>query len=139
MSDDPTVYVKNTSEAQANLFSQITLSLSNPDPAPGTVTDKYCTIIKHPERDEWAMVWNLENRTRIHPDCPENAYDPLLVPLRDAGYVTQAEIDLVHNVIKVGRGGTLFLYPYFPNIFKVMTLTHEEAVADGWVVEDDEE
>lgn len=129
-------YIYCSNQANADAFQAAVLDMSYED--------------DHPDRPpRWFSEWHMEgvpavrvlvkttDRFWIRNDADQHAFDALLQPYIDQGWMPADELTLLQERIRI-FGGTRIHLPVFgtmPRTIRVMSWTHQDMVYHGWISE----
>jgi hypothetical protein len=95
------------------------------------VTSTLGSIIKHPDRDEYA--WSFSDDTfLVHAQADPRTLDPVLAPLVEAGLLTQADLDATAGKIVSFAGSMHTILEVMPQALSGSVKSYETMKADGW-------
>lgn len=126
-------YILLLSEALGSILSSASFALARPEQyrLPEDITNKIGDTLKHPSREEYCWQFT-DDPIFVHPEASENALDPILIPLAQAGKITQDDIAHVRSGIIAKRGSFASILDIFPLSLLDEIKEYDTMKADGW-------
>ena len=133
-------YILLLSEALGSILSSASFALARPEQyrLPGDITNKIGDTLKHPSREEYCWQFT-DDPVFVHQEASENALDPILIPLAQAGKITQNDVAQVQSCILAKRGSFASILDIFPPSLLAGIKEYETMKTDGWFPDPPEE
>lgn len=126
-------YILLLSETLGSILSSASFALARPEQyrSPEDITNKIGDTLKHPSREEYCWQFT-DDPIFVHLEASENALDPILIPLAQAGKITQDDTTHVRSCIIAKRGSFASILDIFPPSLLSGVKDYGTMQADGW-------